>query len=132
MCRDCRAFSKQTIRSQLSLLELDEVRDHVGRAKLFSTIDLRFRYHPIRTKTTDVFKTAVQTRYGQPKYLVTSFGLAGAPECLQTLMNDISRPYLDRFVDVYLCHISEYSKTKREHSEHVDVVLKSKCLQTVR
>jgi len=123
MCIDYRALNKQTIKNQVPLPRIDEVWDQVGGAKYFSSIDLRSGYHQIRLRDSDIEKTAFRTRYGQYEYLVTPFGLTGAPGCFQTLMNIIFRPHLDKFVLVYLDDIRIYSKTKEEHVEHLKVIL---------
>lgn len=123
MCIDYRALNKKTIKNQVPLPRIDEVWDQVGGAKYFSCIDLRSGYHQIRLRNEDVEKTAFRTRYGQFEYLVTPFGLTGAPGCFQTLMNNIFRPYLDKFVLVYLDDILIYSKTKEEHINHLRTIL---------
>ena len=123
MCIDYRALKKQTIKNQVPLPRIDEVWDQVGGAKYFSIIDLKSGYHQIRVRKEDIYKTAFRTRYGQFEFLVTPFGLTGAPGCFQTLMNILLRPFLDKFVLVYLDDILIYSKTKAEHLKHIDTVL---------
>ncbi len=123
MCIDYRALNKQTIRNQVPLPRIDEVWDQLSGAKYFSTIDLRSGYNQIRIKECDIEKTAFRTRYGQFEYLVTPFGLSGAPGCFQTLMNNIFRPYIDKFILVYLDDILIYSKTEEEHLTHLDKTL---------
>lgn len=54
---------------------------------------------------------------------MTPFGLTGAPGIFQTFKNNIFRPYLDKFVLVYLDDILIYSKTKDEHLKHLEVIL---------
>ncbi|GJZ10184.1 putative reverse transcriptase domain-containing protein [Tanacetum coccineum] len=39
------------------------------------------------------------------------------------LMNRVCRPYLDKFVIVFIDHILIYSKTREEHKEHLGLVL---------
>jgi hypothetical protein len=49
------------------------------------------------------------------------------PAVFMSLMNGVFRKYLDRFVQVFLDDILIYSKNKREHEEHLRVVLS--CLR---
>ena len=52
-----------------------------------------------------------------------SFGLMNAPAAFMTLMNGIFKPYLDLFVIVFIDDILVYSKSKKEHEEHLRMVL---------
>ena len=52
-----------------------------------------------------------------------SFGLTNAPTAFMSLMNRIFKPYLDLFVIVIIDDILVYSKSKKEHEEHLRMVL---------
>ena len=55
------------------------------------------------------------------------FGLTNAPSVFMSLMNGVFRSYLDRFVLVFLDDILIYSKSEKEHEEHLRLVLQ--CLR---
>ena len=52
-----------------------------------------------------------------------SFGLTNAPAAFMSLMNGIFKPYLDLFVIVFINYILIYSKSRKEHEEHLRIVL---------
>ncbi|KAG8501064.1 hypothetical protein CXB51_003123 [Gossypium anomalum] len=53
------------------------------------------------------------------------FGLTNAPVVFMDLMNRIFRPYLDKFVVVFIDDILIYSKDETEHAEHLRIVLQT-------
>ncbi|GJU87595.1 putative reverse transcriptase domain-containing protein [Tanacetum coccineum] len=80
-------------------------------------------YHQLRVREEDIPKTAFITRYGHYKFQDTPFDLTNAPAVFMDLMNRVWKPYLDKFVIVFIDDILIYSKNKKEHEEHLKVIL---------
>ena len=51
------------------------------------------------------------------------FGVTNAPAVFMDLMNRVYSSYLDKFVVVFIDDILIYSKSDREHAEHLRIVL---------
>ena len=123
MCVDYRGLNKITKKNRYPLPLISGLLEQLGRAKIFTKIDLRGAYNLVRIKEGDEWKTAFRTRYGHFEYNVMPFGLTNAPAVFQHMMNDIFLEHLDDFVVIYLDDILIYSKNKEEHEKHVRLVL---------
>ncbi|GJV15655.1 putative reverse transcriptase domain-containing protein [Tanacetum coccineum] len=94
MCIDYRELNKLTIKNRYPLPRIDDLFDQLQGSRYFSKIDLRSGYHQLRVREEDIPKTAFRTR-----------------------------PYLDKFVIVFIDDILIYSKSKEEHEVHLKLIL---------
>ena len=122
---DYRELNKVTVKNQYPLLRIDGLFDQLQGAQYFSKIDLRSDYHQLRIREADVSKMAFRTRYGHYEFLVMSFGLTNAPATFMDLMNRVFRPYMDKFIVVFIDDILVYSKSMKEHVYHLKTILQT-------
>jgi len=123
LCVDYRQLNKMTIKNKYPLPRIDKLMDQLHGSSVFSKIDLRSGYQQILVKADDVQKTAFRSRYGHYEYMVMSFGVTNAPAVFMDYTNRIFRPFLDKFVVVFINDILIYSRTQEEHAEHLRLVL---------
>ncbi|GJW83869.1 putative reverse transcriptase domain-containing protein [Tanacetum coccineum] len=112
------------VKNRYPLPRIDDLFDQLQGSSIYLKIDLRSGYHQLRVREEDIPKTAFRTRYGHYEFQVMSFGLTNAPAVFMDLMNRVCKPYLDKFVIVFIDDILIYSKSKKEHEEHLRQILK--------
>jgi hypothetical protein len=123
LCIDYHPLNAVNIKNKYPLPRIDVLFDQLVGTKVFSKIDLRFGYHQIKIRMSDILKTAVSTRYGLYEYLVMSFGLTNVPAYFKYLMNSVFMPKLDKFMVVFIDDILVYLKSEAKHAKHLHKVL---------
>ncbi|KAL0198905.1 hypothetical protein M9458_007445, partial [Cirrhinus mrigala] len=96
-------------------------------ARVFTKLDLWSAYNLVRIRAGDEWKTAFVTPTGHYEYWVMPYGLSISPSVFQTLMNEVFREFLHRFVGVYIDDILIYSWNLAGHRQHVQQVLHKLC-----
>ena len=120
---DYRELNKVTVENRYPLPRIDDLFDQLQGSSFYSKIDLRSGYHQLRVREEDVAKTAFRTRYGHYEFLVMPFGLTNASAVFMDLMNRVCKPYLDKFIIVFINDILIYSKSREEHKQHLLLIL---------
>ena len=119
-CCDYRAINALTRQDRYPLPLIKETLRSITEADWFTKVDVRAAFHRLRIRQGDEWKTAFRTRYSLFEWLVTPFGLAGAPASFQRFINHILRDLLGVTVTAYMDDILIYTKGSRE--EHLKVV----------
>ncbi|GKC87870.1 putative reverse transcriptase domain-containing protein [Tanacetum coccineum] len=123
MCIDYRELNKLTVKNHYPLPRIDDLFDQLQGSSVYSKINLRLGYHQLRVRDEDIPKTAFRTRYRHYEFQVMPFGLTNAPVVFIDLMNRVCKPYLDKFVIVFIDDILIYSRNKEEHADHLRIIL---------
>nr|GEV66265.1 putative reverse transcriptase domain, ribonuclease H-like domain protein [Tanacetum cinerariifolium] len=104
-------------------LLIDDLFDQLQGSSVYSKIDLRSGYHQLRVREEDILKTVFRMRYKHYEFQVMPFGLTSTPVVFIDLMNRVCKPYLDKFVIVFIDDILIYSRNEEEHANHVRIIL---------
>ena len=97
----------------------------IGTKKVFTKIDLRWRYNNVWIKKEDEWKTAFTIYLGVYEPTVMFFGLTNLPATFQAMMNDILRDLIDtRDIAAFMDDVLVETENEEKHNEIVEEVLK--------
>ena len=120
---DWRNLNNNTIKDKTQLPNIADLIALLHRARYFSVLDGHSGFWQILLRKEDRHKTAFRTPFGNYEWNVMGMGLTNAPATYQTLMNQMFKPFLRKFVAVYLDDVLVYSNTLQEHLQHLRQVL---------
>lgn len=123
MVFDFSKLNAQTIADRYPIPDINLTLQNLGNAKFFSTIDLESGYHQVNIKQSDRQKTAFSINGAKYEFVRMPFGLKNAPSIFQRCVDDILRPYIGKFVYVYIDDVLIFSNSAEEHMEHIAIVI---------
>ncbi|GJT79822.1 putative reverse transcriptase domain-containing protein [Tanacetum coccineum] len=122
-CIDYRKLNKLTVKNRYPLSRIDDLFDQLqGASVLFvKKKDGSFR---MCINYRELNKLTVKNRYPLPRIddLFDQL-LTNAPVVFMELMNRVCKPYLDKFIIVFIDDILIYSKNDEEHEKHLRIIL---------
>ena len=122
LCVDFRALNSITRTYLWPIPRVEDIFSMLGKAKLFTTLDLRAGYHHIALDDNAIKKTSFILPFGKFEYLKVPIVLAQALAYFQNLMNKVLNSL--SFAIAYLDDIIIFSETPEQHLVHIRVVLK--------
>ncbi|CAB4494324.1 unnamed protein product [Rhizophagus irregularis] len=122
-CVNYKPLNNITKKDNYPLPRIDELLDSLQDAQWFTTLDLASEYWQIKVRAEDQEKTAFITKFGTYEFKVMPFGLCNAPVTFQRTMDKVLHRIKEKFVLVYLDDVIIYSKTFKDHIQHLKEVL---------
>jgi Reverse transcriptase (RNA-dependent DNA polymerase) len=122
-CIDYRRLNAVTVRDSYPLPRMDECIDSLGDASVFSTLDCNSGYWQIPVDLLDKEKTTCTSHEGLYRFRRMHFGMKNAPATFQRFVDITFAGLTWKVCLVYLDDIIVYSKSRDEHTVHLDAVL---------
>ena len=120
-CVDFRKLNQITKKNSYPLPLIDDILALLGKAKFFTSLDLKSGYWQVAMDEKDKEKTAFTCHKGLFEFNVMPFGLSNAPAVFQELMSVVLQGCND-FATAYLDDIMVFSSTLEEHLEHLSII----------
>ena len=120
ICIDYRKLNAVTKRDAYPMPRIDDILDELGQAKYITTLDLAKGYWQVPVNPQDQEKTAFSSPLGLFQFKRMPFGLSGAPDTFQRLMDRVINGL--SLTKAYLDDLVIYSSTWQEHLSHVEQI----------
>jgi len=125
MAQDYRYLNKWTIKNNYPLPLISDVLENIGTKKLFTKMDLRWKYNNVRIKEGDKWKAAFTMPEGLFEPAVMFFGLTNSPATFQVMMNELLRDLINTGkVAVFIDDMIVGTETEEGHDKLVVEVIK--------
>ena len=127
ICVNYKALNDATKKDHFLVSYIDELLDKVAGHERYSSYDGYARYHQVKVRKEDIYKTTFTTPWGTYAYLYMSFGMCNACETFQQLQTKILEPYLGKLVWVYMDDFCVY-RSIAEHLQQLCLIFEHLAL----
>ncbi|KAG0748897.1 hypothetical protein G6F25_013920 [Rhizopus arrhizus] len=102
MVIDYRKLNAITKKDAYPLPRIDDLLDALGKAKVFSALDMRAGFHQVPLEESSKELTAFTTKYGTYHYNMLPMGLVNSPATFQKLIDLCFRPLINKCLVAYI------------------------------
>jgi len=125
MVQDYQYINQWTIKNGYSLSLIIDILDGVGKRKMFTKLDLRWRYNNVRIKEGDEWKAVFTINIRAYEPTVMYFGLTNSSTTFQTMINDLFKDLINQGdMATFINDILVATDIEKGHDELVEEVLK--------
>ncbi|KAG1443008.1 hypothetical protein G6F55_012799 [Rhizopus delemar] len=127
MVIDYRKLNAVTKKDAYPLPRIDDLLDTLGKAKVFSALDMRAGFHQVPLEEDSKELTAFTTKFGTYHYNTLPMGLVNSPATFQRLIDLCFRPLINKCLVAYIDDLNVYSLNYQDHLQHLEQVFQ--CIQ---
>ena len=95
MVQDYWYLNEWTVKNNYPLPLISDVIENMGTKRVFTKMDLRWKYNNIRIKEGNEWKAVFMTLEGSFEPMVMFFGLTNSPATFQVMMNELLRDLIN-------------------------------------
>ena len=125
MVIDYHSLNNQTVNNNYPLPLITDLINNIESKRVFTKMDLQWRFNNMRIKKRDEWKEAFTTHMGSFKLTVMFFGMTNSPATFQAIMNEILRDMINEGkVAASVDNVLVGTETEEGHDEIVEEVLR--------
>ena len=125
MVQNYRYLNEWTIKNNYPLPLISDVVENIGTKKVFTKMDLRWRYNNVQIKEEDEWKVAFTMPEGLFEPTVIFFGLTNSPATFQVMMNELLRDLINiGKVAAFIDDVIVETETEEGHDKIVAEIIK--------
>lgn len=123
MVIEFRKLNLKTVDDKYPIPNITSILSNLGKARFFSTLDLKSGFHQILLAEKDREKTAFSIANGKYEFCRLPFGLKDAPSIFQRAIDDVLREEIGKSCYVYVDDVIIFSERLEDHVDHIRWVL---------
>ena len=123
LCIDFTRLNDITVKHLVPPPDIEEILDNLGKAKLFSVLDLRDGYFHIELDKSCRKMTAFTTDIGKFQYRKLPFGLCNAPAKFVAFITHVLRDFIPNKCIAYMDDIIVFSDNEVQHEDDLEKIL---------